>query len=124
RGHGVPAPPPGEIGVPRPDRDPPAVAETARQFGAHARQYAVSRAHQAGATRLVLLERMEPVTDEWLLDIGSGPGPVATAFSPYVAGAIAFDAPPQMPAPARPPRPPPRRRHPPPRRPPAPPPPP
>ncbi len=79
-----------------PDRAPPAVAETARQFGEHARQYAVSRAHQEGATRLMLLERMEPVADEWLLDIGSGPGPVALAFAPYVAGAVAFDAAPEM----------------------------
>ncbi|MGH7731501.1 MAG: class I SAM-dependent methyltransferase [Candidatus Eiseniibacteriota bacterium] len=79
-----------------PDRDPPAVADTARQFGAHARQYAVSRAHVEGATRLTLLEKMEPVTDEWLLDVGSGPGPVAVTFAPYVAGAVAYDAAPEM----------------------------
>ena len=84
-----------------PERVPPAVAETARQFGEHARQYAVSRAHQEGATRLMLLERMEPVADERLLDIGSGPGPVAIAFAPYVAGAVAFDASPEMLAAAR-----------------------
>lgn len=74
------------------DREPPAVADTARQFGAHARQYAVSRVHVEGATRLTLLERMEPVADEWLLDVGSGPGPVAITFAPYVAGAVAYDA--------------------------------
>jgi len=82
----------------RPGREgrPPSLADTARQFGAHARQYAVSRAHLEGATRLTLLERMEPVADEGLLDIGSGPGPTAIAFAPYVARAVAFDAAPQM----------------------------
>lgn len=67
------------------------LAETARQFGTHARQYAVSRAHLEGATRLMLLERMEPVADETLLDVGSGPGPVAIAFAPYVERSVAFD---------------------------------
>jgi SAM-dependent methyltransferase len=79
-----------------PDRKPPALADTARQFGEHVRQYAVSRAHVEGATRLTLLERMEPVADEWLLDIGSGPGPTAIAFAPYVARAVAFDVAPTM----------------------------
>ena len=79
-----------------PDRTPPPIADTARQFGAHARQYAVSRAHVEGATRLTLLERMEPVADEWLLDVGSGPGPTALAFAPYVAAAVACDVAPEM----------------------------
>ncbi|TMQ71949.1 MAG: methyltransferase domain-containing protein [Candidatus Eisenbacteria bacterium] len=79
-----------------PDRALPALAETARQFGEHARQYAVSRAHLEGTTRVMLLERMEPVADETLLDIGSGPGPVAIAFAPYVARAVAYDAAPEM----------------------------
>lgn len=74
----------------------PELAETARQFGDHARQYAVSRAHLEGATRHLLIERMEPVADETLLDIGSGPGPVAIAFAPLVARAVAFDAAPEM----------------------------
>jgi len=79
-----------------PESRPPGLAETARQFGDHARQYAVSRAHVEGATRLMLIERMEPVTDEALLDVGSGPGPVAIAFAPLVASAVAFDAAPEM----------------------------
>jgi len=79
-----------------PPREPPALGETARQFSEHARQYAVSRVHVEGATRLTLLEHMEPVTDEWLLDVGSGPAPVALAFAPYVAGAVAFDVSPEM----------------------------
>lgn len=77
-------------------RERPELAETARQFGDHARQYAVSRAHLEGATRLMLIEHMEPVTDERLLDVGSGPGPVAIAFAPLVASAVAFDAAPEM----------------------------
>ncbi len=77
-------------------REPPRLAETARQFGAHARQYAVSRAHLEGATRLTLFERMEPVADERLLDVGSGPGPVAVTFAPLVERAVAFDAAPEM----------------------------
>jgi len=72
------------------------LAETAKQFGAHVRQYAVSRAHLEGATRHMLIEHMQPVADEWLLDVGSGPGPVAIAFAPYVAGAIALDVTPGM----------------------------
>lgn len=72
------------------------LAETARQFGAHARQYAVSKAHLEGVTRHMLVEHMQPVADEWLVDVGSGPGPVAIAFAPYVAGAIALDVTPEM----------------------------
>lgn len=79
-----------------PDRTPPPLADMARQFGEHARQYAVSRAHVEGATRLMLIEHMGPVADEWLLDVGSGPGPTALAFAPYVARAVAFDAAPEM----------------------------
>ena len=78
------------------DREPPALAETARQFGAHAREYAVSRAHTEGATRLMLLEHMEPVADEAMLDVGSGPGPTAITFAPYVARAVTFDVAPEM----------------------------
>jgi len=78
------------------ERRPPSLVDTARQFGEHARQYAVSRAHVEGATRLMLVERMEPVADEWLLDVGSGPAPTGIAFAPYVARAVAFDVAPEM----------------------------
>jgi len=81
--------------MPAPE-DRPTLADTARQFGDHAREYAVSRAHAEGATRLLLLERLQPVSDETLLDIGSGPGPVALAFAPYVALAVSFDLAPEM----------------------------
>ncbi|HEY3217386.1 MAG TPA: methyltransferase domain-containing protein [Candidatus Eisenbacteria bacterium] len=79
-----------------PDPPRPALADTARQFGDHARQYAVSRLHSEGVARLLLLEHMEPVADEALLDIASGPGPVALTFAPYVACAVAFDLAPAM----------------------------
>jgi ubiquinone/menaquinone biosynthesis C-methylase UbiE len=77
--------------TPEPPGDSEHLAETARQFGAHARQYAVSRAHTEGVTRHMLIEHMQPIADEWLLDVGSGPGPTAIAFAPYVAGAVALD---------------------------------
>src|SRR5262249_29128534 len=78
------------------DPKPPSLTDTARQFGEHARQYAVSRAHVEGATRLMLIEHMEPVADESLLDVGSGPAPTGIAFAPYVARAVAFDVAPEM----------------------------
>ena len=81
--------------MPAPE-DRPTLADTARQFGAHAREYAVSRVHAEGHTRLLLLEHLQPVADETLLDIGSGPGPVALAFAPYVARVVSFDLAPAM----------------------------
>ena len=71
---------------------PPTTSEVARQFDEHARQFAVSRLHEQGAARLMLIEHMEPVVDETLLDIGTGPGPVALAFSPYVRRVVGLDA--------------------------------
>ncbi|MFI5370954.1 MAG: class I SAM-dependent methyltransferase [Candidatus Eisenbacteria bacterium] len=77
--------------------DPPVpLADTARQFGAHARGYAVSRFHAEGHTRLLLLEHLEPVADETLLDLGSGPGHTALAFAPYVRRVIVCDLAPEM----------------------------
>jgi ubiquinone/menaquinone biosynthesis C-methylase UbiE len=80
----------------QPERPSPSLAETAHQFGTHARQYAVSRAHLEGATRALLIEHMQPVSDEAFLDVGSGPGPLATFFAPYVVRAMAFDLAPEM----------------------------
>ena len=71
---------------------PPTTSEVARQFDQHARQFAVSRLHREGAARTMLIEHMEPVTDEVLLDVGTGPGPVALAFSDYVRRAVGLDA--------------------------------
>lgn len=75
---------------------PVPLADTARQFGTHAREYAVSRFHAEGHTRLLLLEHLEPVADEILLDLGSGPGHTALAFAPYVRRVIACDLAPEM----------------------------
>lgn len=72
-------------------RGTPTSAEVGRQFSEQARHYAVSRIHLEGATRLALIEHMEPVADETLLDVGTGPGPLALAFAPYVARAVGFD---------------------------------
>jgi len=74
----------------------PTPRDVARQFGEQASQYAVSRLHREGAARLLLLERMEPVMEETLLDIGSGPGPVAFAFASYTHRVVAFDVAPEM----------------------------
>jgi ubiquinone/menaquinone biosynthesis C-methylase UbiE len=84
-----------------PEPDPPpstpvTPAETARHFGAHAREYAISRFHSEGQTRVILLEHLEPVVDETLLDLGSGPGHTALAFAPYVRRAIVCDLAPPM----------------------------
>jgi ubiquinone/menaquinone biosynthesis C-methylase UbiE len=73
------------------DRRLPSPGEVGRQFSEQARHYAVSRVHLEGVTRLTLIEHMEPVTDETLLDVGTGPGPLALAFAPYVERAVGFD---------------------------------
>jgi SAM-dependent methyltransferase len=64
----------------------------ARGYGAaareHARQYAVSRAHE-GATRLMLIEHMEPVPTSGCSTWAAVGADIA--FAPYVARAVAFD---------------------------------
>ena len=75
----------------RASRRPPTTGDVARQFSEQAGNYAVSRIHQEGGTRLSLIEHMEPVMDESLLDVGTGPGPLALAFAPYVREATGFD---------------------------------
>lgn len=76
---------------PAESRRPPSPDEVGRQFSEQARHYAVSKIHLEGATRLTLIEHMEPVTDETMLDVGTGPGPLALAFAPYVQRVIGFD---------------------------------
>ena len=56
----------------------------------------MSRIHLEGVTRLTLIEHMQPVMDEALLDVGTGPGPLALAFAPYVQRAVGFDLAPAM----------------------------
>ncbi len=72
-------------------RTAPDLAAIARQFSEQAGTIAMDRAHAEGATRHLLLEHLQPVTDETLLDLGSGPGATALAFAPYVARVIALD---------------------------------
>lgn len=76
---------------PADSRRPPSPDEVGRQFSEQVGQYAVSRIHLEGATRLTLIEHMEPVTDETMLDVGTGPGPLAIAFAPYVERVVGFD---------------------------------
>lgn len=71
--------------------DPPTTEEVARQFGAQARLYAVSKLHREGATLPLLLERVQPVMDETLLDLACGPAHTALFFAPYVHGVIGLD---------------------------------
>jgi ubiquinone/menaquinone biosynthesis C-methylase UbiE len=78
-------------GSPKGDRRTPTSAEIGRQFSEQARHYAVSKLHLEGATRLTLIEHMDPVADEAMLDVGTGPGPLALAFAPYVEHAVGFD---------------------------------
>ncbi len=82
-------------------RSTPSTSDVARQFAEHARQYAVSQLHREGVARLLLIEHMEPVMDETLLDVGTGPGPVAFAFAPCVRQVVGLDAAPEMLAAAR-----------------------
>jgi ubiquinone/menaquinone biosynthesis C-methylase UbiE len=70
----------------------PSTEDIARQFGEQARLYAVSEIHKSGATLTRLLERMDPVVDETLLDLGCGPAHVALLFAPYVRRVTGFDA--------------------------------
>lgn len=81
---------------PAPAAAPVSTRDVARHFGAHVREYAVSRFHAEGQTRVMLLEHLEPVVDETLLDLGAGPGHTALAFAPYVRRVIACDLAPPM----------------------------
>ena len=70
--------------------------ETARQFGENARGYAVSKTHAEGGTRDLLLQRLEPVTDETALDAACGAGGMTLALAPFVARVFALDLAPEM----------------------------
>jgi len=69
----------------------PSLDDIAARFGPQARLYAVNPVDQAGATLERLLERMDPVMDERLLDLGCGPAHVAHFFAPYVRSSVGFD---------------------------------
>lgn len=70
--------------------------ENIRQFGETARGYATSRTHTEGGTRHLLVERLEPVTDETVLDVACGAGGMTLAIAPYVQSAIGLDPAPEM----------------------------
>jgi SAM-dependent methyltransferase len=75
---------------------PPSTGEIARQFGAQARLYAMSKLHREGAALPLLLERTQPVMDETLLDLACGPAHLALFFAPYVRRGVGLDVSPEM----------------------------
>lgn len=67
------------------------VRETAAEFDDRARTYAFSAELVEGDTRHRLLEHLDPIVDETLLDVGSGPGSFARTAGPFVGRVIALD---------------------------------
>jgi ubiquinone/menaquinone biosynthesis C-methylase UbiE len=65
-------------------------------FDARASSYALWPELVRGETRHRVLERLEPVTDEVLLDLGSGPGAMARAAGPFVQRVVLCDLSPAM----------------------------
>ena len=74
----------------------PGVSERRRAFDARATSYALWPELAAGETRDRVLERLEPVADESLLDLASGPGAMARAAGPYVRSVVLCDLSPAM----------------------------
>lgn len=66
------------------------------EWAARATSYALWPELTAGDTRHRVLERLEPVADETLLDLGSGPGAMARAAGSFVAGVVLCDLSPAM----------------------------
>ena len=65
-------------------------------FDARASSYALWPELVRGETRHRVLERLEPVADEVLLDLGSGPGAMARAAGPFVKRVVLCDLSPAM----------------------------
>jgi len=65
-------------------------------FDARASSYALWPELAAGETRHRVLERLEPVADETLLDLASGPGAMARAAGPFVRRVVLCDLSPAM----------------------------
>lgn len=65
-------------------------------FDDRATSYALWNELTEGATRDRVLERLEPVTDETMLDLGSGPGAMARAAGPFVKRVVLCDLSPAM----------------------------
>src|SRR5262245_50062874 len=79
-------------------REPEAggAAEISTAFDARASSYALWPELARGETRHRVLERLEPVADEVLLDLGSGPGAMARAAGPFVKRVVLCDLSPAM----------------------------
>ncbi len=76
---------------------PPAgVRDVRAGFDARAASYALWPELARGATRDHVLERLQPVADEVLLDLGSGPGAMGRAAGPFVARVVLCDLSPAM----------------------------
>ena len=65
-------------------------------FDDRATSYALWPELMRGQTRDRVLERLEPVADETLLDLGSGPGAMARAAGPFVKRVVLCDLSPAM----------------------------
>ena len=65
-------------------------------FDARATAYALWPELVRGETRHRVLERLEPIADEVLLDLGSGPGAMARAAGPFVRRVVLCDLSPAM----------------------------
>ena len=70
--------------------------EASKAFDARASSYALWPELSRGETRHRVLERLEPVADEVLLDLGSGPGAMARAAGPFVRRVVLCDLSPAM----------------------------
>lgn len=70
--------------------------ERREAFDDRATAYALWPELTRGDTRDRVLERLEPVTDEVLLDLGSGPGAMARAAGPFVKRVVLCDLSPAM----------------------------
>ena len=66
------------------------------EFDGRATSYAMWPELTNGDTRNRVLERLEPVADETLLDLGSGPGAMARAAGPFVRRTVLCDLSPAM----------------------------
>jgi len=67
-----------------------------REWSARATSYALWAELTEGDTRHRVLECLDPIADETLLDLGSGPGAMARAAGPFVAGVVLCDLSPAM----------------------------
>jgi ubiquinone/menaquinone biosynthesis C-methylase UbiE len=67
-----------------------------RQFGAHAQDYVSSADHAQGLSLARLVELVSPRSEWIVLDVSTGGGHTAVAFSPQVLRVVATDLAPEM----------------------------